>query len=292
MRNDGKKLEELVAFVESQLLPARYDVRTNTCVRNDDGIQIAEFDVEVRGMLGSTEISWLIECRDRPSAGKAPASWIEQLYGRRNRFNFNKVTAVSTTGFAPDAIEFAKQEGIELREVASLSPDNFSDWIIDQEMDVLIHHHELTHFELVFDENEKSEIIEGINKINFVADAPLLIPANSDKAISAIQAFIDAASLTPNEFNGLEPNGLSKTIRLWMNYNTDIPFYVVKTEAGMARVWEAGFVGEVSVKTQRIPLKGRQYKKVGDERAIAHSFEGNLEVAGQKGKVTFHVIPK
>lgn len=36
-------------------------------------------------------------------------SWIEQLVGRRARFGFNKVTAVSITGFATGAAEFASK---------------------------------------------------------------------------------------------------------------------------------------------------------------------------------------
>ena len=116
MKPDGKQLESLVAFVEEKLVPDGFSVSKNERIYNDVGIQIAEFDIEIHGKIGSTEISWLIECRDRPSSGPAPASWIEQLVGRRTRFKFNKVTAVSTTGFASGASEFALSEGIEIRD--------------------------------------------------------------------------------------------------------------------------------------------------------------------------------
>ncbi len=129
MSNDGSQLEALVAFVERTLVPQGFDVKTKQRVYNDESIQIAQFDVEVRGKVGSTAIAWLIECRDRPASGPAPGSWIEQLVGRRARFGFNKVTAVSTTGFATGAVEFAREQGIELREVASLTPDAFSSWL-------------------------------------------------------------------------------------------------------------------------------------------------------------------
>src|SRR5712691_3000047 len=125
MGADGRQLEGLVAFVEQTLLPQGFEVKTNERIYNDEGVQIAEFDIEVRGKVGSTEIAWLIECRDRPGQGPAPGSWIEQLVGRRTRFGFNKVTAVSTTGFAAGAIEFAQSEGIELREVRTLGPEEF-----------------------------------------------------------------------------------------------------------------------------------------------------------------------
>ena len=131
--NDGKYLEALVAFVEEQMLPEGFEVKTNQKIYNDDGVQIAEFDVEIRGRLGTTEIVWLIECRDRPRSGAAPGSWIEQLVGRRSRFGFNKVTAVSTTGFTDGARAFAKQQGIEARVVESLTPEAF-DWLKQVEM--------------------------------------------------------------------------------------------------------------------------------------------------------------
>src|ERR671918_3202396 len=100
MTNTGKSLEKLVKQIEELLLPKGFYIRSNERVYNDEGIQIAEFDIEITGMLGSTPIKWLIECRDRPAQGPAPGSWIEQLVGRRARFRIDKVTAVSTTGFS------------------------------------------------------------------------------------------------------------------------------------------------------------------------------------------------
>ncbi len=67
MKTDGTQIELLVAFVEEVLLQQGFTVKTRKLIYNDDGVQIAEFDVEVRGKFGSTEIAWLIECRDRPS---------------------------------------------------------------------------------------------------------------------------------------------------------------------------------------------------------------------------------
>src|SRR5262249_24064648 len=123
------RLENLVAFVEETFLAGGFKVTTNDRVFNDEGVQIAEFDVRVQGRIGTTDFDWLIECRDRPASGPAPVSWIEQLVGRRDRFRFSNVTAVSTTAFAAGAIEFAAAQGIELREVNSLSAEAFADWL-------------------------------------------------------------------------------------------------------------------------------------------------------------------
>lgn len=110
----GRELEQLVKRLEEKLLPAGFSVAANTRV-SDAGVQLAEFDLLVQGRLGSSDIRWLIECRDRPSDGAAPVEWIEQLVGRRQRFHFDKVFAVSTTGFSEAAERYASDERIVLR---------------------------------------------------------------------------------------------------------------------------------------------------------------------------------
>jgi hypothetical protein len=62
MAADGKYLEALVAYGERTLLPEGFTVATNERIFNDEGVQIAEFDIEIRGKVGSTAIVWLIEC--------------------------------------------------------------------------------------------------------------------------------------------------------------------------------------------------------------------------------------
>ena len=116
MNECGKPLERLVRAIEEQMLPEGFNVSSNERVI-EDGVQLAEFDIVISGRLGSTDFKWLIECRDRPSQGAAPGAWIEQLVSRRSRFNFDKVIAVSTSGFAEGATKYASHEGIHLRTV-------------------------------------------------------------------------------------------------------------------------------------------------------------------------------
>ena len=154
MSSDGKQLEALVAFVEKTLLPDGLTVSTNKRIFNDEGNQIAEFDIEVTGKIGSTALRWLIECRDRPGQGSAPGSWIEQLVGRRTRFGFNKVTAVSTTGFAAGAVEFAQAQGIELRNVIALDPEHFKSWFYLNHITQLTRSSELLHANILVSDSE------------------------------------------------------------------------------------------------------------------------------------------
>jgi hypothetical protein len=119
--NSGKDLERLVGEIERSLLPSGFEVVLNKTEFDDAGDQIAEFDIVISGRLGSSLVNWLIECRDRPSQGPAPGSWLEQLAGRKTRFKFDKVIAVSTTGFAPGARQFAESRGISVRSVQRIA---------------------------------------------------------------------------------------------------------------------------------------------------------------------------
>ena len=129
--NSGKELEQLVQEIERSLLSADFEVTLNTTEFDDSNNQLAEFDIVISGRLGSCLVKWLIECRDRPSQGPAPGAWIEQLAARKRRFNFDKVIAVSTTGFAKGISEYAESEGVLLRSVKRLK-DIASDFNIEE----------------------------------------------------------------------------------------------------------------------------------------------------------------
>jgi Restriction endonuclease len=119
--NSGKELEQLVRDIERSLLPSGFEVSLNKSEFNTEGNQLAEFDIVISGRLGSSPVKWLIECRDRPSQGPAPGSWVEQLVARKARFNFDKVIAVSTTGFAAGISDYAESHGISLRTVQKMA---------------------------------------------------------------------------------------------------------------------------------------------------------------------------
>lgn len=120
-RNDGKSLEELVSELERVAAGAGRKVEIRRKLFNENGVQLAEFDIIVSTGEGDHKVEWLIECRNRPSQGAAEVSWIEQLYGRMHLNGFTRAIAVSTTGFSPSAIYYAQKGNIELRLAEELS---------------------------------------------------------------------------------------------------------------------------------------------------------------------------
>ncbi len=255
MASDGKQLEALVAYVEKTLLPGGFKVTTNERIFNDEGIQIAEFDIEIRGKVGSTEIAWLIECRDRPTSGPAPGSWIEQLVGRRTRFGFNKVTAVSTTGFAVGATEFALAQGIELREVKTLAPEEFGDWLFIRHIHHIERRTNLLHASFLLDESESKErqlaLTDLLSSID--GNAAFLKSSKTGETTTAAFAFSAAVGGIEGLFEDLKENDPEKRIRLHANY-TDEDHFVIETSDGLIRLRAIVFEGELQLRETLVPL--------------------------------------
>ena len=178
-RNDGSALEQLVSWIESHFSPRGFKVETRKPVFNDSGVQVAEFDILITGHIGTGHVACLIECRDRPSEGPAPASWIEQLIGRRARFRFDKVMAVSSTGFAQGAVAAAADAGIELRELQSLTYDDVAHWL-PRNAPMIVHEGRFKAVRTYIDDPASAENRQGVLSL----DKPLLVGNESGKRLS------------------------------------------------------------------------------------------------------------
>jgi len=288
--NNGKHLEALVAFVEERMLPGGYDVKTNQRIYNDDGIQIAEFDIEIRGRLGTTEIAWLIECRDRPGSGPAPGSWIEQLVGRRSRFSFNKVTAVSTTGFAEGAQEFAKQQGIELRVVESLTPEAFG-WLQLGHMSFVERRANLESAKILVNETTPEDLRAALHNIVVNADgeAEILRSTKTGAFHTVANAFLGAVE-HQNLFDGVELGAQGRKVTLHVNYVNDDDHFVVGTDLGDVRVEVIVFHGELTATETLVPIDATtKYRNLETGETISQvaSFAPH-DIAGNPMTLEFH----
>lgn len=289
--NDGKHLEALVAFAEEKMLPDGYDVKTNQRIYNEDGVQIAEFDVEIRGKLGTTEIAWLIECRDRPGSGPAPGGWIEQLVGRRSRFGFNKVTAVSTTGFADGAQNFARQQGIELRVVEALTPEAFSSWLQLTHMSFITRHANLETANILINESTENDVQEALSRVLTSTDGSSKIlrsikTGESNTLASAFLGVIEQQKL----FDGIEINSAAKKVTLHVQYANDDDHFVVDTELGEVRAMVIVFHGELTAIETLVPIDvANKYRNLETGEVISQvaSFAPQ-DFAGTRMSLEFH----
>ncbi len=203
MSTTGQQLEQLVARIERQLLPSGFTVRTNVLKRDENGIQVAEFDVVISGTVDSPACSYLFECRDRPSKGPAPASWIEQLYGRKKRFRFDRVTAVSTTGFAKPAIAFARSSGILLRSVTRI--DSLEKDLKIQRLFFKVHRAEITG-PIQFKEQGSGQLRS--------TNQPVSVRPPSSKQFFPLEALVGQAEITKDREAASKPFPLSGLLKM------------------------------------------------------------------------------
>lgn len=217
---DGKQLENVVTYIESLRLPPDWTITPRLLSRTDKGKPGAELDIMLEGKVGTIDFKWLIECRDRPSAGPAPAAWIEQLIGRRQRFNLSRVTAVSTTGFSVSALEEAKRFGIDTREFKELSPSEFADW---PELIGMPHRTEIRYLDRVefgIESLPPTVSLESLNEALQGDQANLMLRnLNTGMTITPREVFTKTLGNHPELLCGLTPNGPAVPVHFSVTLN-------------------------------------------------------------------------
>ena len=275
-QSDGRALEALVAQVERLHLPDGADVTVNRKQYDARGVQVAEFDIEIRGIFGSTKLAWLIECRDRPSEGACGGEWIEQLAGRRDRFGFNKVTAVSTTGFSAGAIAEAKRVGIELRAVKSLAPEEFA-WLQIRTMQSQKLRLQLQQVKLILDESETQErkaalrtALDGKPRLFMRRSGAAWTPEGLFKASCTERGLLD--SLVPNA----GPTTESATLHVTADE------MLVATALGDVRILAVECVGSIALIETNVPLAETvEYGAVEDGVPISQSARFDVKLSNK-----------
>jgi len=290
---DGKALEDLVATIESLLVPRGFTLEKNRREHNDAGVPLGEFDITIRGNIGSTPIACLIECRNRPSEGPAPTSWIQQLVGRRLQFNFDKVIAVSTTGFAPGAVPFATTAGIDLREMSQLSQlaPELASWLSMEVMQSQELRHNLTNALLHIGAHETTERETAAKTLvtSTPPKDPLLRATKTGETISIVSAFHIAVQQQQELYEGLVPNERSKHVKFTGNYPDDLDHYVLDTSAGPVRITSIEFEGELSINQTDVPLSQfSEYRRVGNKDPVSQTASFVFPVGGQAVALDFH----
>lgn len=282
MPNDGKSLESFVADIERKLGGRGLSVQTNRKVYNDNGAQLAEFDVEVRGRLGSTDIAWLIECRNRPSEGAAPVSWIEQLATRRGLHGFNKITAVSATGFSSGAEDVAARTGVELRQVRETTTKEFDWWAVENDGMTFLHHRsELRHASIELTPDTSTAIVAHFQSLrNFDWLRTSLLRASTNRNLMSLEeAFLEAASQA-SLFEKTTVNGPPYEVTLTTRYS-DQAHYLIDTPAGVARVDHIVFYGLLwANESQHQVASAKQYEGLSEAPGNTIAQEVVFEVPG------------
>lgn len=285
---NGTELENFVARLEQALVPAGFTVETRRREFSADGVQIAELDIVISGRVGSSPVTCLIECRDRPSEGSAPGSWIEQLVGRRSRFRFDKVMAVSTTGYAPGAIEFAKEAGVSLRGANELTAEGVADWFQAQTFDVVHRTIHLEYAKIFISDTEPAHRANAATVAIQAAslDQPFLKNPKTGERVRPVDAFTIALSRRPTLWPEDPNQTWSDRVEIDACYPTT-DSYELETSVGAVAVPRILFRGVIGLKVDSVPFT--RFAEYTDELAgdrIASSVEADLNMEGERYMVS------
>lgn len=292
MRSKGRALEALVEYVEKTLSNEGFRVDVNRTVHNDDGVQIAEFDVIVEGRFGSTDISWLIECRDRPSSGKAPGEWIHALAGKRVVHRFDKVTAVSTTGFSPAAVLAAEKLDVELREVTATTADTLDSWLRVAEIELVQHDVSLEDIDFVLDKKFATPAREHYLK-QLLSDPEgrqkVVLVNGTNGAEFGVHTACREALAVAEQMDALKLGESAVKIDMEVEYEVESGHLLMKTPDGNVRVRKIRYQGSVRAILRKFPLTGHaEYRRIGYQGTLAHTANAQVVLpSGEKVNFTF-----
>lgn len=267
MIRDGKALEAFVAQIEKEAGLPDATVTSRVKAYADNGKQIAEFDIVIEGRFGTTDMRWLIECRDRPGSGAAPNNWIYELIGRKDgHVKFDRVTAVSTTGFAEGCRELADPHRIELRTVKEVDPTEFASWIEPGDLRRFERFSNLKHANFGIDwgdEPEQPELIAPL--LGHGADAVRLWSERSQTHCSPREAFLRFAQ-QHELWDGLEI-GEKKSVQFAAAYVPDDRFELDLGERRLP-LSVIEYFGELWVEETSVPPVADRYVKEGENQEV------------------------
>ncbi|WP_226454918.1 restriction endonuclease [Pseudomonas sp. AF03-9] len=293
MSSDGKRLENLVAWIESTLAPNGFEVVQNLRTRGTE-VGGGEFDIVLQGRVGSLNLKWLIECRDRPSEGPAPSSWVQQLMGRKQGFGFDVVTAVSTTGFTADALAMARTFRISTRTVKGLTPEEFSSWVSAPFITSQCRRMELEGASFLLDGVSTPERQAALQSVmnSLRGDTPALKVPQTGELHAAYTAFVGAVGSNEEVFSSVEVNGPLRKVRLKAEY-PEGNRYFLELQGEDVGVYAIEFRGSVGIEEVVMPLdEAAKYvdSDNGEVKSLLVTYAPHL-MLGMKFQLELHNIP-
>ena len=294
MINTGKDLEDYVMTILGGLLPPDFTISQRVKKYNEKGDQINEFDIIVEGKIFTFTFKWLIECRDRPSQGPSPRSWIENLIARRQLNKFDKVTAVSTSGFSSGAIELAKIERIGIDQVKSFEPDNLLDWFKNNQLlyiRLIFAVKYVALFTLFPNDEDNKKLSASLRDVTVHSE--ILSYKSNTKKIS-LKFACDDALRQSQEIKKLvdeDLNLIANKLRFDVDYSNPEFQYYLHLENKDIVIRKIVFIGDLNLEKVSVPIsKVKQYVSEEDKYVIAESAYFNIHVDDEDFGLAFHKV--
>jgi hypothetical protein len=130
MTTTWREFEKLIVRIEQALAPSGAEIKSPDRIPDKVTGEPREVDASIRYRIGTCPILITIECRDRSSI--EDVRWIEQLLEKKRSVGAAMTVAVSSSGFSDPAVKKAAALGIEIRTLREAAPNEFIQWLSDQ----------------------------------------------------------------------------------------------------------------------------------------------------------------
>lgn len=125
--NNGKNLEKLVRLIQESMKNIPETKITSNAKLINSANRKREFDIVIETVINGISITIVIECKDYRSP--ISAEKIEAFYGKCERIpKISKKVFVSTNGYQIEAINAAKDFGVEIYTLSELDKNTIAEW--------------------------------------------------------------------------------------------------------------------------------------------------------------------
>jgi len=210
--------------------------------------QLREVDILIESRVGTSNISIILECRDRKS--KQDTTWIEQLNSKLKDLKADKIIAVSSSGFSKPALEKAKRYGIETRTFGEIDKTIIESWWQVNHIDFISKQFRIVHF---YPHLEDKDFFKKFT-VPANPEEKYILVISENRLLSITDLFRENCNQIKRLWGSLIPNG--KMSRDQINFNCNIPerelqFVFNKERSKILRI---EFVVDLFVVGEKIPM--------------------------------------
>lgn len=266
MIKKGRKFELLIETLEKYSLNDQGKIISPGFLIDKVTNQSREVDILIKSKIGTTDISIIIECRDRKS--KQDVTWIEQIYTKLNDLNADKVIAVSSSGFTKPALAKAKRYGIETRTYSEIDRTIIESWWRVEHIDFISKQFNIVYFHPTLVDND---ILKKL-KIRKDSTSKILYDSFNNKNVSFTDLFQGVCGQIKNFWGNLVPNGSSERVRFNVDWDDEERKIYLLTEKNESKLISIEYVVDLFIVCKKIPVsKVSSYSN--SENTISHVIE-------------------
>jgi hypothetical protein len=297
MPRKGRDLEKLVVLFEENLGPKGISVKSPDYIEGQKSKSKREVDISLRSTIGSSDILIIVECRDRK--GTEDVTWIEQLSQKRIDVGAHKALAVSSTGFSSGAINVANNnEGIELRTLKEVAPDEVLSWFNFKHIDILKKRVRFKDIELLIDhvKNETLDFPSDIysNLYPSLKIGEKIFHSKRDKNPLSVMDIWSRANEKNNFYSKIKPGAPPTEISIILEFPADKCIQIL-TNRGYKDIKYMKLKVDLWIEFERLPVNvGHVYKSIhkSGDKTIAKKAICEFEYIGHQFSIDLYKIPR